>query len=304
MKIIIFGATGFIGKRLVNALQSENYELTVITRNARNALEILGETAEFFEWDGENSSDLGPVFKDAYGIINLAGESIASKKWSTQQKERILKSRINTTEAIINEINGLEKKPAVMLQGSAIGYYGSDFENAFDEDSPEGKGFLAEVTQQWESVTEKLDPSVRLVLIRTGIVIGPGGGALKPMTMPFKFGIGGHIGSGKQWLSWIHIDDEIKAITFLLENIDARGVYNLTSPEPVTMKVFAKELGRVLKRSSWFHIPPIIIKSMMGQMGREMLLTSQKVIPGRLIEADFQFQFNDVRLALTNIFNS
>ncbi len=302
MKIIIFGASGFIGKMLFTALQREEYELTVVTRDIENAKSVLGNYGEFYQWDGEDESILKEIFSETHAIINLAGESIVSKPWSEKQKQKILDSRLSTTSAIVKVINQMENKPEVLLQASGIGFCGSDLNKTFDEDSPPGTGFLAEVTQKWEATTDHLDENVRLVLLRTGIVIGPDGGALKPMVKPFKFGLGGYVGSGKQWFSWIHLDDEVRAIMFLLENKETKGIFNLTAPDPVRMKIFARELGRVLKKPSWLHVPSFAIKLLMGQMGEELILTGQKVLPKKLIEAGFKFQFSEIRMALTNIF--
>lgn len=304
MRIVIIGGTGFIGKKLIASLHLEEYDLTVVTRNAEKARENLGDHAEFCLWDGENEETLDRIFSEAYAVINLSGESIAGKRWSGNQKQKIIQSRVNSVKTIVKAINRAENRPAVFIQASAIGYYGSDFNKEKNEKSGHGKGFLAEVTRKWEEATRDLDQSVRLILLRTGVVIGPGGGALKAMEKPFLMGFGGHIGSGKQWLSWIHIDDTAKAIQFLLENKDAVGVYNLTSPNPEKMKDFAKELGRALKRRSWFHVPSPLIRLMMGQMGEEMVLASQKVLPMRLLEEGYSFQFTEIRSALTSIYNS
>jgi uncharacterized protein (TIGR01777 family) len=303
MKFVIFGATGFIGKRLVSALLSGGYEILVVTRNVDKAREVLGNDVEYHTWDDGKVEGLGKIMIDANAIINLAGESIASKAWTEKQKRKIIDSRVSLTATIVDAINQMEKKPNVLLQASAIGYYGSDPDKTFDENSPRGDGFLADVTVEWEAATKHLDSKVRLVLLRTGLVIGPGGGVLEPIAQPFKFGVGGHIGSGKQWFSWIHIEDEVKAIIYLFENNELNGPFNLTAPEPVTMKTFAKELGHTLKKPSWFHAPAAAIKLFMGQRGKEMLLSGQKVIPKRLIESGFKFQFSEVRMALTNILN-
>lgn len=304
MRIVIFGGTGFIGKKLISSLHQEEYDLTVVTRNADRARETLGYHAEFCQWDGENETTLDRIFNESFAVINLSGENIAGKRWNRTQKQKIIESRVNTAKIIVKAINRSEKKPGLFIQASAIGYYGSDFKQEKTEKSGMGKGFLAEVTQKWEESTRDLSSSVRLVLLRTGVVIGPGGGALKAMEKPFRLGFGGHIGSGRQWLSWIHIDDATKAIRFFLENKDTVGVYNLTSPNPEKMKDFARELGRSLKRKSWFHIPSPIIRLAMGQMGEEMLLSSQKVLPMRLTDEGFTFQFTDIRAALTSIYNA
>lgn len=303
MKIVILGATGFIGKMLFTVLLSEDHDLSVVTRNADQAREILGDNALFYVWDGKDQATLRDAFNGAQAIINLAGENISAKQWTEKQKQKILESRIITTNAIVNEINRMPQKPEVLLQASAVGYYGSSLTKDLVEDSPAGEGFLADVTRQWENEARKLDDSVRLVLLRTGIVLGPEGGALSSMTRPFKFGFGGHAGSGKQWFSWIHLDDEVEAIRFLLENKSAKGVFNLTAPHPVRMKTFSKELGRVMKKNSWMHIPPFIVRILMGSMGKEMILSSQKVLPKRLLDEGFKFQFDDIRMALMSIYH-
>lgn len=304
MKIVIIGATGFIGSRLFSFLDKEEFDLTVVTRNVESAKKQLGDHAEFCEWDCCSSEALDSIFRDAWAVINLAGESLASGPWTERRKEQILKSRTESVRAVVDAINRAEQKPNILIQASAIGYYGSDSHKAFNESDGPGNTFLAEVSKEWEDATAGLDPEVRLVLLRTGVVIGSGGGALQEMERPFRYRLGGHLGSGKQWFSWIHIDDEARAILFFLENLDTQGVYNLTAPNPVTMKVFAKELARVMHRLSWIHAPAFAIKTLMGQMGEEMLLASQKVVPKRLEDEGFTFHFDDVRMALTNIYNS
>lgn len=304
MKIVIIGATGFIGSRLVASLDSEENELVVVSRDADSAREQLGEHAEFCEWDAESGKALAGIVNGAWAVINLAGASLASGRWTEKRKAELLESRTKTVEAMVEAINSAEKKPHVYVQASAIGYYGPDFNQAKNENSPKGNGFLADVTEAWEKSTAGLHKDVRLVLLRTGVVLGPDGGALKEMEKPFKFGVGGHIGSGKQWMSWIHIDDEVRAIQFFLENKETKGIYNLTAPNPVTMKIFSRELGRAMHRPSWLHVPAFAIKLVMGQMGEEMLLTSQKVLPDRLKQEGFTFQFEDIRPALTSIYNS
>ncbi len=304
MKIVIIGATGFIGSRLFAMLDKEEFDLTVVSRDAESAREQLGEHAEFCSWDAKSSQDLTSILEGSWAVINLAGENLAAGRWTRKRKAEIINSRTESVQAVVEAINKMEVKPAVLIQASAIGYYGSDLKNEMNENSPAGNTFLAEVTKKWEDATAGLDPEVRLVLLRTGIVLDQNGGALKEMARPFKIGVGGHLGSGKQWMSWIHIDDEVRAILFFLENKDASGIYNLTAPEPVTMKTFARELGKVLHRHSWAHVPAIVIKTVMGQMGEEMLLASQKVVPKRLEEEGFTFQFEELRPALTSIFNA
>lgn len=305
MKIIIIGATGLIGQRLVGHLeQNEAYKIVIVSRRAAKSWRMFPNQKDFPEWDGKDEKSIGEIIDGAGAVINLAGESIAGGRWTDKRKQRILDSRVESTSALVNAINKAEKKPSVMLQASAIGYYGASADKTFDERSPAGKGFLSTVTESWEAAAKDLDKRVRLALLRTGVVLDKHGGALEQMQKPFKFGVGGHIGSGKQWFSWIHIEDEVRAIAFLLENEKASGAYNLTAPEPVTMKVFAKSLGKAMKRPSWLHAPSFAIKLMMGEMGKEMLLSGQRVIPKRLLDQGFTFNYNKAETALQQIYGN
>jgi len=302
MNIVLIGATGFIGQRLVKHLEPKKYQMTIVSRSKAKAEGIFPKRHNFAGWDGKDVQALAAIVNGSDAVINLAGESIAGGRWTEKRKQQILNSRIQSTQAVVNAINKAEKKPEALLQASAIGFYGADPDRIFDESADSGKGFLAEVTLKWEQAAHGLDKSVRLVFLRTGIVLDSEGGALQQMMMPFKFGVGGHIGSGRQWFSWIHIDDEVRAIEFLLENEKASGPFNLTAPAPVSMKEFSKKLGNALKRPSWLHVPAFAIKLLMGQMGDEMLLNGQQVIPKKLEDAGFTFRFTQVEESLAYIF--
>lgn len=302
MKIILIGATGFIGQQLVKQLEPKNYQLTIVSRDKAKPERLFAKRHNFAEWDGKDVPTLMAIISGSDAVINLAGESIAGGRWTGKRKQQILNSRIQSTLAVVKAINKAENKPEVLLQASAIGFYGADPVRIFDESANAGKGFLAEVTAKWEQAAQGLDKSVRLVFLRTGVVLDSEGGALPQMMAPFKFGVGGHIGSGRQWFSWIHIDDEVRAIEFLLENDKASGAFNLTAPEPVTMKEFSRKLGKALKRPSWLHVPAFAIKLLMGQMGDEMLINGQRVIPKKLEEAGFAFRFTKVEDSLDFVF--
>lgn len=301
MKIILIGATGFIGQRLVKQLESKHSQLIIVSRNKEKAAKIFPKLSDFAEWNGRDENSLTAIINGSDAMINLAGESIAGGRWTEKQKQKILQSRIQSTQAVVNAINKTEKKPEVLLQASAISFYGAHPDKIFDESANSGQGFLTEVSLKWEQAAQGLDKSVRLIFLRTGIVLDSEGGALPKMMMPFKFGIGGHIGSGRQWFSWIHIDDEVRAIEFLLENEKVSGAFNLTAPNPVTMKIFAKTLGKSINKPSWLHVPAFVIKLLMGQMGKEMLLNGQQVVPKKLMEAGFTFRFTEVDEALSYI---
>jgi len=302
MKIIIFGGTGSIGKKLVESLNPDKFEILVVSRNPQKAKDVFGEKAGVIQWDTENENTFAEAFTGKYAIINLAGENIGAKLWTKKQKAKILNSRVSITNKISRIINGCEVKPAVFIQGSAIGYYGSSMDQEFDESAPQGEGFLASVCTQWENALDLLDKeSTRLIFIRTGIVLDEHAGLIPKMKTAFKFFFGGYFGNGKQWMSWVHIQDEIRAIKFLLMNNQAQGIYNLTAPKPERMRKFCNIFGAIQFRLSWFHIPAFILKLLPGNMGEELMLSSQKVKPSRLLEAGYEFQFDKLEDALRDI---
>jgi uncharacterized protein (TIGR01777 family) len=300
-KVVIIGATGLIGRHLVKLLDKHGYNLVVVSRNADAARRKLGEKHSYTSWDGKTAAALAPSLEGAEAVVNLAGENIAGGRWTKARKRKILSSRTESTGAVAEAINACQAKPAALIQASAIGYYGASLDQVFDETCPSGNNFLATVSRLWEKSADNTDESVRLVLLRTGIVLSTEGGALAEMVKPFKFGVGGHIGSGKQWMSWIHLEDETEAIRFLIENKNATGVFNLTAPQPVTMENFAGSIGRALGKKSWMHAPSFAIKMAMGEMGKEMLLSGQNVLPKNLTEAGYTFRFSDVDAALEDL---
>jgi uncharacterized protein (TIGR01777 family) len=301
MRVVITGATGFIGRALCKAL-GKDYELIALSRDAKRASESLGEFAKVIEWDGRTTGSWLQYANGAFAIINLAGENIASGRWNESKKAGILHSRLDGTKAVIETIKQTDKKPAVVIQASAIGFYGPRSDEPLDEESPPGKGFLASVCQRTESSAEEIEAlGVRCVIIRTGVVLGRAGGAFEKLVKPFRFFLGGHLGTGRQWFSWIHLDDEVAAIKFLMENENMRGVFNLTAPEPVTMKEFCKILGKVLHRPSLMKVPAFAARLALGQMADEMLLSGQKVLPKRLLNTNFNFKYTNVKQALNDI---
>ena len=301
-RVVITGASGFIGRALCKDLCRE-YEVVALSRDVRRAAQSIGGFAEILEWDGRTTGTWIGRADGAFAIVNLAGENIASGRWNPTKKAGILHSRLDATRAITAAIKQVDNKPSVIVQSSAIGYYGSSGDEKFNEKSPPGKGFLADVCQKVQLCAEQMETlGVRLVVIRTGVVLGPQGGALPRFVKPFRFFVGGHPGSGRQWLSWISLDDEIAAIRFLMENQKQQGVFNLTAPKPVTMKNFSKTLGRILRRPYWFPMPGLILRLALGEMAGEILLSGQKVLPERLLEAGFQFQHSDIQEALKTMY--
>jgi uncharacterized protein (TIGR01777 family) len=301
MRVIITGATGFIGKALCRELHKD-YEVIALSRDASRAAGLVGQWAKVVEWDGRTTGSWFQQANGAFAIINLAGENIASGRWNESKKAGILHSRLDSVKAVREAIKQMNNKPSVAIQASAIGYYGSRQDEQLDENSAPGKGFLASVCQRIESSAEGIaELGVRCIVIRTGVVLGRDGGAFVKLAKPFRFFLGGHLGSGRQWFSWIHIDDEVAAIKYLLENKHLKGVFNLTAPEPVTMKKFCKILGKVLHRPSLLKVPVFAARLMFGEMANEMLLSGQKVLPKRLLNTGFDFKYTDVKHALNDI---
>jgi uncharacterized protein (TIGR01777 family) len=238
----------------------------------------------------------------ADGVIHLAGEPIAAKRWSDKQKERIRSSRILTTRALVEAIAKAKERPKFLLNGSAIGYYGAHGDETLTEEAHPGNDFLARLSIEWEKeATRAEEHGLRVIRLRTGIVLGKGGGALAKMLLPFKLFIGGPLGSGKQWMSWVHLEDEIGLIQLLIENPQARGAVNATAPNPVTMKEFCQTLGRALHRPSWAPVPAFVLRLMLGEMA-EMLLTGQRVLPEKALSLGYRFRYPDLREALRALF--
>lgn len=282
MKIILTGGTGFIGRALSRRLLERGDEAVLLTRK-----------------------QIPPSPSSLEGIdavINLAGEPIAGR-WTKEKKEKIRGSRIDTTRAITVALTKVRQKPKLLINASAVGYYGDTKEAAVDESSPTGCDFLAGVCHEWEEAAKEAEKEgVRVVRLRFGVVLEKDGGALKKMLPPFKLFVGGPIGSGNQWFPWIHRDDLIGAILFALENKTVSGPVNVVAPEQIRQKEFSKIIGKVLRRPSWLPVPSFVLKLLLGEMA-EMLLTGQKVIPKKLTETGFRFQFPDPESALKAIFS-
>jgi len=302
LKIVITGGTGFIGRALSQQLLDHDYHVVVLTRNVERAKSILSPRVIPVQWDGKTLAGWVKQIENASAVVNLAGDNIASGLWTRKKKQRVIESRINAGKAIVTAIRQLKSKPGVLIQASGIGYYGDRGDEILDESASRGSGYLAELAEQWEaSVQDVAGMGIRLVVIRTGVVIGKGGGFLTKVMLPFRFFLGGHQGSGNQWLPWIHLQDEVGAIQFLIENKDLSGVFNLTAPDPVTSKEFFKTIGRVIRRPSWFHVPGFVLKLLLGEMAKELILSGQRAIPGNLTQAGFEFRFAKLEAAIQDI---
>jgi uncharacterized protein len=303
MNILIFGGTGFIGKALTGRLSELNHKITLVSRNPEKYRNFSGKNISVIGEKKNNAELFNEAIEKTDAIINLAGEPISNKRWTSQQKEKIITSRINTTADIINSIRNAKNKPEILVNISAVGFYGNTEEMVIDEASPKGSGFLAKVCELWENEAKMAENfGVRVIIPRLGIVLEKNGGALKKLLFPFKFYMGGPLGSGKQWFPWIHLDDVVNSIIFSLEN-NISGVFNAVSPNPVRMKEFCSALGKIMRKPSWLYVPSFILKILLGEMS-QMLLTGQKAYPKKLIESGYKFKYERVEDALKGMFKS
>ncbi|MBZ8179308.1 thylakoid membrane protein ThyD [Oscillatoria salina] len=304
MKVAITGGTGFVGTRLVEKLHSQGEEIVIFTRNETRAKRIFPTSAyqnlEIVEYTPQKSGDWQNALSGCDAVVNLAGEPIAEERWTPQVKQKILQSRQLGTRKIVEAITQAEPKPSVLVNASAIGYYGTSETATFDENSPPGDDFLAEVCQTWEAEAEKVQAAgVRLVILRLGIVLG-NGGALAKMLTPFKLYAGGPIGNGKQWFSWIHREDLVNLIITALKNPDIQGTFNATAPNPVRMNQLCQSLGEVMKRPSWLPVPGIALELLLGE-GAKLVLEGQEVIPKQTQSTGFEYQYPTIKPALAQI---
>ncbi|MBS3765817.1 TIGR01777 family oxidoreductase, partial [Candidatus Bipolaricaulota bacterium] len=274
-------------------------------RNPAGRKKVAPEV-DMVEWDARTPGGWSGELEEADAVVNLAGENIAGSglvpdRWTEEKKERILNSRLDAGNAVKKAFKAVDHEPEVLVQSSAVGYYGATGDRIVTEGSEPGEDFLAETAVQWEEVTEPLEGmGVRRVVIRTGLVLDTEGGAFPRLLLPFKYFVGGPLGDGQQYYSWIHIQDEARAIRFLLENEAASGPFNLTAPEPVTNESFAKELGRVTGRPSVFKVPGFLIRALFGEAAT-LVLDGQRAKPEALIEQGFEFRHPNLSGALKEL---
>ena len=301
MRVIVTGATGFIGQALCSQLTAD-CKVIALTRRPQHASEILGHAVEVVQWDARAAGSWASYVDGSDAIVNLAGANVASGLWTKTRKDRILNSRLDAATVLLDALTKSAKRPKVMIQASATGFYGSQTDEELDEQSGPGRGFLAEVCRKTESLSEEIQNlGVRSVVIRTGIVLGKGGGALPKMAMPFRFYLGGYWGDGRHWLPWISLSDEVAAIQYLITNVSLRGVFNLTAPNPVTNREFFKTLGAILKGPCWLPMPSMVLKVILGEMADELFLSSQRVLPKKLLDSGFEFEYPALEGALKAI---
>jgi hypothetical protein len=296
MRVLITGASGLIGTALQRSFVEKDYEVLLASRKEP-------KSANEIQWNpdtGFNDEDLRRL-EGLDAVVHLAGESIAGLRWTDEKKKAIRDSRVHGTRTMIEAFARLEKKPDVFVSASAIGFYGDRGDDEMTETSSAGDTFLSEVAKEWESEARRAeDMGIRTVLLRNGIVLSKDGGALATMLTPFKFGVGGVIGSGKQWVSWVSLDDVVEIVNFAIENEKIRGAINVTSPNPVSNEEFTKTLGDVLYRPTFLPLPEFAVNLVFGEMGDALLIDSTKVLPKRLLDAGFKFKYPELRSALEN----
>ncbi|MCB9946995.1 MAG: TIGR01777 family protein [Rhodospirillaceae bacterium] len=295
-KVLITGATGFVGARLVEALVAAGHHVTVLTRRADKARTLAQPVTVV------TSLDDIPAAATFDAIVNLAGESIAAGRWSAGRRARILRSRVGTTMGLVALIGRLERKPAVLVSASAIGVYGNGGERKLDETAPPRPSFTHEVCAAWEAEAVRAAAfGVRVVALRIGLVLDRDGGALARLLLPFEFGLGGPMGRGGQWMSWIHRDDLVRAICHAIADAELDGPVNAVTTDPVRNAEFAEALGRALGRPAALRLPAAVIRAAFGQMGEELFLASQRVVPARLADRGFVCRYPRIDAALAEI---
>jgi uncharacterized protein len=301
MKILVAGGTGFIGPSLIAEFIAQGHAVVVLTRDSAAAGNALPAGVTMLEWDGRTVGTWGRVMGNVDAVVNLSGSSIAGGRWTTARKEIIRDSRVAPTRALVDAIRISDPRPRVLINLSAVGFYGARGGGLVTEGTPAGDDFLGTVCQVWENEARRAGSlGVRVVLPRLGVVLARGGGVLERMLIPFRMYVGGKLGSGRQWYPWIHRDDVINAVRFVLDDPDIHGPVNMVSPGLVRMEEFAVALGKVLGRPAWFPVPSVILKVLLGEMSG-MILNGREVVPERLQQAGFTFRYPDLPAALHSI---
>lgn len=300
MRVIITGGSGLLGRALAENLAADGNEVVVLSRRPQSVRGLpAGVRAE--QWDGRTAAGWGALASGAGAIVNLAGENLSSGRWTAARKQRIVQSRVNAGRAVLEAVQAAAVKPAVVIQASGIGHYGPHGDEVLTEQSPAGDDFAARITLDWEAATAPLDAlGVRRAVVRMGPSLTPHGGALPLMMLPFRMFMGGPLGSGKQWLSWIHIADTIAALRFLMDHESARGIFNVCSPQPVTNAEFGRVLGRVMRRPYWLPAPAFAMRLALGEMA-STVLEGQRAAPAHLQELGFAFRFAALEPALRDL---
>ena len=296
MTVVLAGGSGFLGSKLRAQLERDGHRVVNLTRSPRP--DRPGDVP----WQPDGSAGrLAAHLEGVDAVVNLAGENIAGTFWSEARKAQLRNSRLLATRTIVRAIAACERPPKVLVSGSAVGYYGAHGDETVTERTPPGSEFLAQLCVDWEQEARAVDSAkTRLVIVRTGVVLGADGGALKKMILPFKLGLGATMGSGDQYMPWIHVDDWVSMIAWLISADRAMGAFNASAPTPVTNRDFTRTLGRVLRRPAVFHAPAFVLKIGLGELA-SMLLTGQRVLPAAAEEMGFRFAYRELEPALRSL---
>jgi len=300
MRVIITGGTGLIGRPLAAELAGAGHEVVLLSRAPERVKGLpAGVRAE--HWDGRSAGGWAPLADCAGAIVNLAGENIGGGRWTAKRKQRILQSRVDAGRAVVEAVQQAQTRPRMVLQASGVGYYGPHGDEKLTEQAGPGQDWTAGVAREWEAATAPVEAlGVRRVVTRSGVVLSTKGGALPRMLLPFRFLVGGPVGSGRQWLSWVHLADQIAALRYFIETESTRGVYNVSAPGPVTYRQFAKAAGRAMRRPAFFPVPGFVVRLVFGEMATTVL-DGQRVIPQRLQDAGWTFRFPEIEAALRDL---
>ncbi|PZM81527.1 MAG: TIGR01777 family protein [Candidatus Melainabacteria bacterium] len=297
MKLAITGSTGLVGKKITAELKAAGHQVVKLVRKVSNS-------ENEFSWNPDTDKIDAKAFEGVDAVIHLAGESIASKRWSSEQKMKIKQSRVKGTKLIASTLAAMDNPPRVLVSASAIGFYGDRGAELLTEESTTGEGFLAAVCREWEDATRDAESKgLRVVHARLGVVLSKEGGALKMMLPPFLMGAGGPLGDGKQYMSWIDLDDAAKAFIYLATEANTSGAVNLVAPNPETNANFTKTLAKVIHRPAFFPVPTFGVKALFGEMGEELLLSSNRVSANKLVNSGFKFTYPDLESALKHELN-
>lgn len=301
MRILVAGGTGLIGTALVKSLRDSGDEVIILTRSPQQAGDRVTGGLRLEKWDGRSTEGWGPLVEEVDAIVNLAGEGVADGRWTAARKRRIRESRVEAGQALVAAVAEASVKPSALIQSSAVGYYGPCGDEILTEEAAAGTDFLAEVCVEWEASTAEVDGmGLRRPVIRTGVVLSEEGGAFPRMALPFRLFAGGPLGSGNQFFPWIHIDDEVAAIRFLLSSETASGPYNLTAPDPLRNREFVRKLGRAMGRPAFVPTPSFALEAAFGEMST-VLLDGQRAVPARLQDAGFEHVYSGAENALKDL---
>lgn len=301
MKFVVTGGTGFIGTLLVRRLSQDAHSIVLLSRSASRSYRLNNADVRIVRWDPYAAGEWMHEINGAHTVINLVGKNVFEQRWNTTVKRQILDSRVIPTSLLVEAIARAEKKPSLLISASAVGYYGDRKDDEITETSGPGDDFLADVVKQWEGAAYEAERyGVRVATPRIGLVLEKSGGMIGKMLLPFQLFAGGPIGSGKQFLPWIHMDDVVSGMLFPIEKKNFHGVYNLASPHPVTMNDFVRSFGNVLHRPAWLPVPNFALSILYGE-GAKVILSGQRALPERLIDAGYSFSFSGIDEALRNI---